>query len=124
MADRATGFRALTELSMAGVCVAIDDFGTGYSSLDHLRNMPADVLKIDRSFVQGISPDSSDTALVAAALALGRALGMDVVAEGIETEQQASSLRELECPIGQGYLFARPLPPEELDGLLEADVSL
>jgi diguanylate cyclase (GGDEF)-like protein/PAS domain S-box-containing protein len=124
MADRASGFRALTDLSMAGVRVAIDDFGTGYSSLDHLRNMPADVLKIDRSFIQGISPNSSDTALVAAALALGRALSMDVVAEGIETEQQATSLRELDCPIGQGYLFARPLPPEELDGLLEAGLPL
>ena len=124
MADRATGFRALNDLSLAGVRVAIDDFGTGYSSLDHLRNMPADVLKIDRSFVQGISPDSSDTALVAATLALGRALSMDVVAEGIETEQQATSLRELECPIGQGFLFARPLPPEELDRLLEAGLPL
>jgi diguanylate cyclase (GGDEF)-like protein/PAS domain S-box-containing protein len=122
--DRASGFRALTDLNGAGVRVAIDDFGTGYSSLDHLRRMPADVLKIDRSFVQGIAPDSSDTALVAAALALGRALGMDVVAEGIETEQQASSLRELSCPIGQGYLFARPLPPEQLDKLLEAELSL
>jgi EAL domain-containing protein (putative c-di-GMP-specific phosphodiesterase class I) len=124
IADRASGFRALTDLSMAGVRVAIDDFGTGYSSLDHLRKMPADVLKIDRSFVQGIAPDSSDTALVAAALALGRALSMDVVAEGIETEAQASSLRELACPIGQGYLFARPLPPEELDELLEAELPL
>jgi EAL domain-containing protein (putative c-di-GMP-specific phosphodiesterase class I) len=104
--------------------VAIDDFGTGYSSLDHLRRMPADVLKIDRSFVQGIAQDTSDTALVAAALALGRALGMDVVAEGIETEEQAAWLRELACPIGQGYLFARALPTEELDGLLEAGLRL
>ena len=104
--------------------IAIDDFGTGYASLDHLREMPADILKIDRSFVQGIAPDSSDTALVAAALALGRALSMDVVAEGIETEAQASSLRELACPIGQGYLFARPLTPEELDELLVAQLPL
>jgi len=124
MADRASGFRALRELSAAGVRVAIDDFGTGYSSLDHLRTMPADILKIDRSFVQGISKDTSDTALVAATLALGRALSMDVVAEGIETEQQASSLRELACPIAQGYLFARPLPAEELDGLLETGLRL
>jgi diguanylate cyclase (GGDEF)-like protein/PAS domain S-box-containing protein len=124
MADRASGFRALCELSAAGIRVAIDDFGTGYSSLDHLRRMPADVLKIDRSFVQGIAHDTSDTALVAAALALGRALGMDVVAEGIETEEQASWLRELACPIGQGHLFARALPTEELDGLLETGLRL
>jgi diguanylate cyclase (GGDEF)-like protein/PAS domain S-box-containing protein len=124
MADRASGFRALRELSHAGVRVAIDDFGTGYSSLEHLRSMPADSLKIDRSFVHGMSSDSSDNALVAATLALGRALGMDVVAEGIETGEQASSLRDLACPIGQGDLFARPLPPEELDGMLEAGLPL
>ena len=124
MADRDSGFRALRELSLAGVCVAIDDFGTGYSSLDQLRHMPADVLKIDRSFVQGMGPDSPDTALVAAALAMGAALSMQVVAEGIETDDHASALRELECRIGQGFLFARPLPPEELDGLLEAGLAL
>ena len=124
MADRDSGFRALRELSLAGVCVAIDDFGTGYSSLDQLRHMPADVLKIDRSFVQGMGPDSPDTALVAAALAMGAALSMQVVAEGIETDDHASALRDLECRIGQGFLFSRPLPPEELDGLLEAGLVL
>jgi diguanylate cyclase (GGDEF)-like protein/PAS domain S-box-containing protein len=124
MADRDSGFRALRELSLAGVCVAIDDFGTGYSSLDQLRHMPVDVLKIDRSFVQGMGPDSPDTALVAAALAMGAALSMQVVAEGIETDDHASALRDLECRIGQGFLFSRPLPPEELDGLLEAGLVL
>ena len=122
MADRETGFRALRELSAAGVRIAIDDFGTGYSSLDHLREMPADILKIDRSFVAGMAANSPDSALVAAAIAMGRALDMQVVAEGIETAEQVTDLRELACPLGQGYLFARPLPPEELDGLLEADV--
>ena len=122
MADRETGFRALRELSAAGVRIAIDDFGTGYSSLDHLREMPADILKIDRSFVAGMAANSPDSALVAAAIAMDRALDMQVVAEGIETTDQVADLRELACPLGQGYLFARPLPPEELDGLLEADV--
>jgi diguanylate cyclase (GGDEF)-like protein/PAS domain S-box-containing protein len=122
MADRETGFRALRELSAAGVRIAIDDFGTGYSSLDHLREMPADILKIDRSFVAGMAANSPDSALVAAAIAMGRALDMQVVAEGIETTEQVTDLRELACPLGQGYLFARPLPPEELDRLLEADV--
>jgi diguanylate cyclase (GGDEF)-like protein/PAS domain S-box-containing protein len=122
MADRDSGFRALRELSEAGVRIAIDDFGTGYSSLDHLREMPADILKIDRSFVAGMAANSPDSALVAAAIAMGRALEMEVVAEGIETAEQAADLRELGCPLGQGYLFARPLPPEEIDSLLEADV--
>jgi diguanylate cyclase (GGDEF)-like protein/PAS domain S-box-containing protein len=121
MADRDSGFRALRELSEAGVRIAIDDFGTGYSSLDHLREMPADILKIDRSFVAGMSANSPDSALVAAAIAMGRALDMEVVAEGIETSDQVADLRELGCPLGQGYLFARPLPPEEIDSLLEAD---
>jgi diguanylate cyclase (GGDEF)-like protein/PAS domain S-box-containing protein len=122
MADRDSGFRALRELHDAGMRIAIDDFGTGYSSLDHLREMPADVLKIDRSFVAGMSANSPDSALVAAAVAMGRALDMEVVAEGIETSEQVADLRELGCPLGQGYLFARPLPPEEIDSLLGADV--
>jgi diguanylate cyclase (GGDEF)-like protein/PAS domain S-box-containing protein len=121
MADRDSGFRALRELSQAGIRIAIDDFGTGYASLDHLREMPADILKIDRSFVAGMSANSPDSALVAAAVAMGRALEMEVVAEGIETSEQVADLRELGCPLGQGFLFARPLPPEELDGLLETD---
>jgi diguanylate cyclase (GGDEF)-like protein/PAS domain S-box-containing protein len=123
MADRDSGFRALRELSEAGVRIAIDDFGTGYSSLDHLREMPADVLKIDRSFVAGMSANSPDSALVAAAVAMGRALEMEVVAEGIETNEQVADLRELGCPLGQGYLFAKPLPPEEIDSLLRADIQ-
>jgi diguanylate cyclase (GGDEF)-like protein len=123
MADRDSGFRALRELSAAGVRIAIDDFGTGYSSLDHLREMPADILKIDRSFVAGMAANSPDSALVAAAIAMGRALEMEVVAEGIETSEQVADLRELGCPLGQGYLFARPLPPEEIDSLLSSDVQ-
>jgi diguanylate cyclase (GGDEF)-like protein/PAS domain S-box-containing protein len=123
MADRDSGFRALRELSSAGVRIAIDDFGTGYSSLDHLREMPADILKIDRSFVAGMAANSPDSALVAAAIAMGRALEMEVVAEGIETSEQVADLRELGCPLGQGFLFARPLPPEEIDSLLSADIQ-
>ncbi len=122
MADRDSGFRALRELSDAGVRIAIDDFGTGYSSLDHLREMPADILKIDRSFVAGMAGNSPDSALVAAAIAMGRALDMVVVAEGIETSEQVSDLRELGCPLGQGFLFSRPVPADEIDSLLEAGV--
>jgi diguanylate cyclase (GGDEF)-like protein/PAS domain S-box-containing protein len=115
MADGDTGFRALRELSDAGLRVAIDDFGTGYSSLDQLRRMPVDVVKVDRSFVRGMSADPTDRELVAAVIGVGRALNLVVVAEGVETEEQAAALRELGCGLGQGYLYACPLPPEELE---------
>jgi diguanylate cyclase (GGDEF)-like protein/PAS domain S-box-containing protein len=121
MADGDSGYRALGELSRAGVRIAIDDFGTGYSSLDHLRVMPADTLKIDRSFVSGMAPGAPDCALVAAAIAMGRALELEVVAEGIETSEQVAALRELGCPLGQGFLFSRPLPAEQFDLLREPD---
>ena len=102
MADRETGFRALRELSAAGVRIAIDDFGTGYSSLDHLREMPADILKIDRSFVAGMAANSPDSALVAAAVAMGRALEMEVVAEGIETSRPGGRPPRARLPLRSG----------------------
>ena len=118
MADGDTGFRALRDMSDAGLRVAIDDFGTGYSSLEQLRRMPVDIVKVDRSFVAGMSADSIDRELVAAVVGMGRALKLWVVAEGIETADQAEALRELGCQIGQGYLFARPLPVAEMDALV------
>jgi diguanylate cyclase (GGDEF)-like protein/PAS domain S-box-containing protein len=121
MADGDTGFRALRDLSGEGIRVAIDDFGTGYSSLEQLRRMPVDVVKVDRSFVRGMAADSTDRELVAAVVGMGRALKLIVVAEGIETPEQADALRELGCEIGQGFLFAKPLPVAELDGLLVAN---
>jgi diguanylate cyclase (GGDEF)-like protein/PAS domain S-box-containing protein len=120
MADQETGFRALHELSSVGLRVAIDDFGTGYSSLDQLRRMPVDVVKVDRSFVQAMSDGSSDRELVAAVVGMGRALNLLVVAEGIETDEQADLLRELGCDFGQGFLFARPLPQEQLEAMVAA----
>ena len=124
MADRDTGFRALRDLSGEGVRVAIDDFGTGYSSLDQLRRMPVDVVKVDRSFVSRMSDDPTDRELVAAVVGMARALNLLVVAEGIETEEQAAVLRELGCGFGQGFLYARPLPADELDRLLAAGARL
>jgi diguanylate cyclase (GGDEF)-like protein/PAS domain S-box-containing protein len=115
MADGDTGFRALRDLSNEGVCIAIDDFGTGYSSLEQLRRMPVDILKVDRSFVRGMSADSTDRELVAAVVGMGRALNLSVVAEGIETSEQAEMLRDLGCGLGQGYLFGRPEPAAELE---------
>jgi diguanylate cyclase (GGDEF)-like protein/PAS domain S-box-containing protein len=117
MADGDTGFRALRDLSAEGIRVAIDDFGTGYSSLEQLRRMPVDIVKVDRSFVNGMVENPTDRELVAAVVGMGRALKLSVVAEGIETPEQAEALRELGCDIGQGYLFAKPVPAEEINEL-------
>ena len=121
MADGDSGFRALRDLSATGIRVAIDDFGTGYSSLEQLRRMPVDIVKVDRSFVSGMSEDSTDHALVAAVVGMGRALKLAVVAEGIETPSQAEALRELGCHIGQGFLFAKPLSAEAMNELLASE---
>ena len=120
MADGDTGFRALRDLSNEGIRVAIDDFGTGYSSLEQLRRMPVDIVKVDRSFVSGMAADSTDREIVAAVVGMGRALKLCVVAEGIETPEQAEALRELGCDIGQGYLYAKPLPADEMDELAKS----
>jgi diguanylate cyclase (GGDEF)-like protein/PAS domain S-box-containing protein len=91
-----------------GVSMGIDDFGTGYSSMTYLKRFPVDFLKIDRSFVQGLGADREDTAIVQAIIALGRALGLSVVGEGVERVEQAELLRDLGCHYGQGWLFGRP----------------
>jgi diguanylate cyclase (GGDEF)-like protein len=109
----------LEELRGLGVLVAIDDFGTGYSSLRYLRRFPADLLKVAKPFVDGLD-DPKDAALVQTILALGRSLGLVAIAEGIETADQHRRLAALGCPLGQGYLFARPVPPDALDALLRS----
>ena len=124
MADGDTGFRALRDLSGEGLHVAIDDFGTGYSSLDQLHRMPVDVVKVDRSFVQRMSDDPTSRELVAAVIGMARALNLLVVAEGVETAEHASALREMGCSFGQGFLYAQPLPADELDLVLAAGVPL
>jgi diguanylate cyclase (GGDEF)-like protein/PAS domain S-box-containing protein len=111
--------RALTLLNHHGVTVALDDFGTGFSSLSHLKDFPVDVIKIDRSFVRHLD-ESKNTAIVDAVLNLGTSLGLAVVAEGIETEEQVASLRAHGCQLGQGYLFAQPMPAAALESLLGA----
>ena len=104
-----------------GVRIAIDDFGTGYSSLSYLKNMEADSLKIDRSFVSGLDQNREDSAIVQTVVTMAAALGLDVTAEGVETEEQLARLREMGCHSGQGYLFARPGPAEEARELLRRD---
>jgi EAL domain-containing protein (putative c-di-GMP-specific phosphodiesterase class I) len=123
MADGDTGFRALRDFSDDGILVAIDDFGTGYSSLEQLRRMPVDIVKVDRSFVRGMTDNSTDRELVAAVVGMARALKLCVIAEGIESAEQAEALRELGCDIGQGFLFSRPLPAEQLDSVLAVSPS-
>ena len=100
-----TARRNLAALRELGVGLALDDFGTGYSSL---RDLPVRAVKIDRSFVEQLGKSAGDTAIVAAIVSLARALGIDAIAEGVENEDQAELLRELGCPLAQGYLFGAP----------------
>ena len=111
--------RTLNELKALGVSLAIDDFGTGYSSLSYLRRFPVDSVKIDRAFVDGLETDSNDTALVQAIVAMARALGLSITAEGVETAQQMVCLTELGVPRAQGFFLARPMPPEHITRLIK-----
>jgi diguanylate cyclase (GGDEF)-like protein/PAS domain S-box-containing protein len=119
--DDAVNAQALLRaLRDVGCNLALDDFGTGYSSLTYLRAFPISILKIDKSFVRAIGTEREDTAIVAAVLALAKNLGLSVVAEGVETDQQLAVLVQLQCPYVQGYLFSRPRPIDEAADLVEA----
>ena len=111
--DPARARTLLEELRDMHIAVAIDDFGTGYSSLSHLRNVPADFIKIDQSFVAGIPADEKTCGIVRTIMAMARGLGLQVIAEGVETDAQQRYLRELECDEVQGFLLGRPLPAPE-----------
>ncbi|HKH39999.1 MAG TPA: EAL domain-containing protein [Rubrobacter sp.] len=106
--------QALDALKEMGVRLGLDDFGTGYSSLSYLKRLPVDRVKVDKSFVKGLGENATDTALVRMIIDLCHTLGVEIVAEGIETSEQAVLLRDMGCDLGQGYYFARPLPGEEL----------
>jgi EAL domain-containing protein (putative c-di-GMP-specific phosphodiesterase class I) len=108
----------LTELRSLGVRVSIDDFGTGYSSLGYLKRLPIDAIKIDRAFVSGIASNGSDRAIVEAVVRLSHALGLTVVAEGVEDEQQLVELARLGCDAAQGFHLARPLEPARVLDLI------
>jgi EAL domain-containing protein (putative c-di-GMP-specific phosphodiesterase class I) len=120
MSDVVASATRLTRLKDLGVRIAIDDFGTGYSSLAYLRQFPIDVLKIDRSFVTGISDSREAMALLHTLVQLGKVLAIDTIAEGIETEDQRARLMLEEVDGGQGFLFAQPLDVEEVGRLLVA----
>jgi len=100
--------RSLEALKGLGVRLVLDDFGTGYSSFQHLKDFPIDKIKIDRSFVANLGRSEQDRAIVASVISMASTLGIDVVAEGVETKAQADLLRELGCPMAQGYYFAPP----------------
>ncbi len=116
--------RTIRELADLGVSLAIDDFGTGYSSLSYLKNFPVKTLKIDRSFIMNVTTDSGNAAITTAIIALAGAMGLDLVAEGVETAPQADFLRERGCHRGQGFLFGKPLPVTEFENYLRGEETI
>jgi EAL domain-containing protein (putative c-di-GMP-specific phosphodiesterase class I) len=124
MGDAKGAVTTLRALKALGVQIAIDDFGTGYSSLAYLKQFPVDLLKIDRSFVDGLGRDPHDTAIVRSVVALAKTLELRLIAEGIETAEQRAQLAMLECEYGQGYLFDRPLTPETVEARLNERPAL
>ena len=122
MRNAEVGMAALERLREIGVRLAIDDFGTGYSSLHLLKQLPIDVVKIDRSFVDGLPDDPEDRAIVSTIIGLVELLGLSATAEGVESPEQGAALLELGCNYAQGYLYARPCPADELLDLLVAGV--
>ncbi len=116
--DSATS--TLLQLKTLGITVGIDDFGTGYSSLSYLHQFPIDTLKVDRSFVIRMGPNGENSELVRTILMLGQNLGLDVIAEGVETEEQLAQLSTMGCKYGQGYYFSKPLNSDDATGLISA----
>ena len=114
--------RLLRDLRALGIKLSIDDFGTGYSSLSYLHKLPIDSLKVDRSFVSAMHQSEENRAIVRIIMDLARLLGFDVIAEGIETSADANLLRALACDYGQGYHFARPLPPADAGKLVGGEL--
>ncbi len=124
MQDMELSIERLGSLKQLGVRLAVDDFGTGYSSLNYIRRFPVDILKVDKSFVDGVSEGGEASALTAAVIELAGILNLKPVAEGIERADQLERLLELHCDMGQGFFFAKPLPADELQSLLNERSSM
>ena len=122
MTDIEEATATLKELEKLGIRVSVDDFGTGYSSLSYLKKFPIDVIKIDRAFVSDVDSNTEDAAIVSAIIAMASSLGLETVAEGVETKEQMDFLKAKNCTIGQGYLFSKPLSNADLHSYL-ADYS-
>lgn len=120
MEDIGQASETLSCLTKLGICIAIDDFGTGYSSLEYLKRFPVQRLKVDQSFVRGLTTDRDDAAIVEAVIRLGHGMRLNVIAEGVETDEQLAALSELGCDDAQGYLFCRPMPPDEITAWVQA----
>lgn len=118
MEDPESISNVLVELKKLGVQVHVDDFGTGYSSLSYLTRFPVHSLKIDQSFLAGVAKDPRNLSVISAIISLGKSLGLSVIAEGVETEEQLRSLRQFNCPLAQGFYFARPMDAELVPGYL------
>ena len=118
MTNADENIETLNKLNAMGVRIAIDDFGTGYSSLSYLKRLPVDILKIDKSFVNGVTDSRDDAAIVEAIIAMARSLQLTVVAEGVEKIEQLKFLQMNDCDEIQGYYFSRPLPVAQFEQLM------
>ena len=110
--------QCINDLKSMGIKLAIDDFGTGYSSLSYLNKIPADLLKIDKSFIDRINTNESSKQYVAAMISMGHIMGLDVISEGVEQEEQLAALRSIGCDLIQGFIWGKPLPPEDVTELV------
>ena len=120
MEDIESNMQKLKEIRDLGLSIAIDDFGTGYSGLAYLKRFPIDTVKIDQSFIRDLTVDPDDAAIVTAIVAMAKSLGIDVVAEGVETQEQLEALQRLGCHRAQGFLLGRPMSARDIDKLLDA----
>jgi EAL domain-containing protein (putative c-di-GMP-specific phosphodiesterase class I) len=123
MDDPETTIILLEKMHELGISISVDDFGTGYSSLNYLKRLPIDAIKIDLSFVQGIGKDHNDEEIIKAIITLANSLGLKTIAEGVETNEQVSFLKEYKCDLMQGYYFSRPLPSEDATQFLKDRLS-
>jgi EAL domain-containing protein (putative c-di-GMP-specific phosphodiesterase class I) len=122
--DDGVSLEFLLGLREKGIRLSIDDFGTGFSSLSYLTKLPVHELKIDRTFIAGLPTSSANVAVVASVVGLAHQLGLDALAEGVETDDELATVRRLGCDLVQGYLLGRPMPADEIDRYLTSDLLI